>query len=72
MSTNDRTDGAQERKREGEGGGGEGKRERERKREEGRRPERNKGEREQVAGRRAYGLHPCLLTSAKSITCLGV
>lgn len=27
---------------------------------------------EQVAGRRAYGLHPYLLTSAKSITCLGV
>lgn len=32
----------------------------------------DKGEREQVAGRRAYGLHPYLLTSAKSITCLGV
>jgi len=32
----------------------------------------HEGEREQVAGRRAYGLHPYLLTSAKSITCLGV
>lgn len=32
----------------------------------------DKGEREQVAGRRAYGLHPYLLTWAKSITCLGV
>lgn len=32
----------------------------------------HEGEREQVAGRRAYGPHPYLLTSAKSITCLGV
>jgi len=56
-------EGKREREREREG-------ERDRKREET--GERNKDEREQVAGRRAYGLHPCLLTSAKSITCLGV